>query len=398
MKVLFLTSVDHPQVRLEAEHLGKKLDLTYVVVPSLNKKLLPQSLKYLIKHFPKVCLSLIKLHPPLIPQVLYYLLLFVTFLENKKIASKKYDIIYAHWLYPAGFLALLLSKIWETKVVSVIWGYDIQVVREAKNYGIYGTNRVISRFVIEKSDLVVTNHKIHKIIAYHISKQKINNKIIYIPPAIPDISLNIQEEPTTELKEKISPILNNSRKKVVLYAPSLRPLYGIKEFLKATRIVSNSIKDCVFIIVGDGELKNEAIKFIRENELEDRVFLLGKVSYESMKILYKMSTLVCDLAYPGTGTTTLEAFCFGKPVIGIKSPKSVITHGKNGFLIEKGDYESLAKYMEILLKHPKLQETFSLEARNTYEKYFNIEKRILALVGIFNKMMQVFHNEQFKLS
>jgi glycosyltransferase involved in cell wall biosynthesis len=194
------------------------------------------------------------------------------------------------------------------------------------------------------------------------------------------------------------PVLNNSGKKVVLYAPSLRPLYGIKEFLKATRIVSNSIKDCVFIIVGDGELKNEAIKFIRENELEDRVFLLGKVSYESMKILYKMSTLVCDLAYPGTGTTTLEAFCFGKPVIGIKSPKPVITHGKNGFLIEKGDYESLAKYMEILLKHPKLQETFSLEARNTYEKYFNIEKRILALVGIFNKMMQVFRNEQFKLS
>ena len=202
MKVLFLTSVDHPQVRLEAEHLGKKLDLTYVVVPSLNKKLLPQSLKYLIKHFPKVCLSLVKLRPPLIPQVLYYLPLFVTFLENKNIASKKYDVIYAHWLYPAGFLALLLSKIWETKVVSVIWGYDIQVVHEVKNYGIYGTYRVISRFVIEKSDLIITNHKIHKIIAQHISKQKINNKVIYIPPAIPDISLNIQEEPTTELKEK----------------------------------------------------------------------------------------------------------------------------------------------------------------------------------------------------
>ncbi|MCC6019715.1 MAG: glycosyltransferase, partial [Candidatus Verstraetearchaeota archaeon] len=383
-----MTSVDHPQVRLEAEHLGKKLDLTYVVVPNLNKNLLPRILKYLVKHFPKVCLSLIKLRPPLIPQVLYYLLLFVTFLENKKIASKKYDIIYAHWLYPAGFLALLLSKIWKTKVISVIWGYDIQVVREAKDYGIHGINRVISRFVIEKSSLVITNHKIHKIIAQCISKQKVNNKIIYIPPAIPDISLNIREEPTTELKEKILPILNNSGKKVVLYAPSLRPIYGIKEFLKAARIVSNSIKDCAFIIVGDGELKNEAIKFIRENELEDRVFLLGKVSYESMKILYKMSTLVCDLAYPGSGTTTLEAFCFGKPVIGIKSPKSIITHGKNGFLIEKGDYGSLAKYMEILLKNPKLQETFSLEARNTYEKYFNIEKRILVLVGIFNKMMR----------
>jgi hypothetical protein len=150
LKVLFLTSVDHPQVRLEAEHLGKKLDLTYVVVPNLNKNLLPRILKYLVKHFPKVCLSLIKLRPPLIPQVLYYLLLFVTFLENKKIASKKYDIIYAHWLYPAGFLALLLSKIWKTKVISVIWGYDIQVVREAKDYGIHGINRVISRFVIEK--------------------------------------------------------------------------------------------------------------------------------------------------------------------------------------------------------------------------------------------------------
>jgi len=52
MKVLFLTSVDYPQVILEAECLSKKLDLTYVVIPILSKKRIPQALKCFVKHLP----------------------------------------------------------------------------------------------------------------------------------------------------------------------------------------------------------------------------------------------------------------------------------------------------------------------------------------------------------
>jgi rhamnosyl/mannosyltransferase len=387
LKVLFLTSVEHPIVKIEAEYLSRELDLTYMPVPVLNKKQILYAFKCLIKHLPHICLSLIKLRPPLLPQVIYYLLLFSVISEDKKIINKKFDLIYAHWLFPAGFLGLMLSNIWKSKVISVIRGYDIQVLREVKNYGIHGIKRVISRFVIEKSDLVIVVHKNYKMIAQQISKQKAHRKILYIPLSVPDISLNIQGDLTEELREKLTPIINQSEMKVVLYGPSLNRLYGVREFLKAVQKVSNSVKNSVFLIVGEGELKNEAIKFIKEAGLENRVFLLGKVNYESMKILYKISTLVCDLAYPGTGTMTLEAFCFGKPVIGIKTPKSVIIHGKNGFLVEKNDYENLAIYMEAILKDYRLWKDLSKEARLAYEKHFNLEKNIRDLLKIFNSVV-----------
>jgi glycosyltransferase involved in cell wall biosynthesis len=388
LKIIFLTSINHSQVRYEADYLGKHLKLTFIVVPSFERKQLPYILKLFFKKLPIICISLLKLLIPPFPHTFYYVLLLSVIL-NEKLHNERYDLIYAHWLYPAGFIGLMLSRILNCKIVSVIWGYDIQVLREAKDYGVRGLNKVIARIVIEKSDLVIANHKVHTILAQRISNPKAHERILYVPPAIPDISVDAQDKFTAELKERLQFILDElEEKKVVLYAPSLRPLYGIREFVRAAQIVSASLKDSVFIIVGDGELKNEVIQFIKENGLEDRVFLVGKVSHESMKVLYKLSALVCDLAYPGTGTTALEALCFGKPVIGIESPKTVITHGVNGFVIKKGDYKSLANYIIAILKDDELRRKISINARKTFEGDFTIQKRINRLLKIFNDIIK----------
>ena len=389
MRILFLTSVDHPQIKYEAEYLGKRFCVTYIVTPFLERKQLPYAFKCLFKNLPEVCISLLKLRVPPIPQLRYYILMSSIILSKEKLRSKKYDLIYAHWLYPAGFIGLVLSKIFNCKVVSVIWGYDIQVIRGVKNYSFQGLNRIIVKTVIEKSDLIITNHKIHKILAQHLSSPTAHDKILYVPPAIPDISVGAQDEFTIELKEKLQFNLDKlGGKNIILYSPSLRPLYGIMEFVRAIPIISASVKDCIFIVVGNGELKDDVIKFVKENELGDKVFLVGKVSHESMKVLYKLSTLVCDLAYPGTGTTALEALCFGKPVIGIESPKTVITHGIDGFLIKKGDYKSLADYVITILEDYKLREKLSINARKTFEEKFIIQKRINRLLKIFNNVIK----------
>jgi len=394
LKVLFLTSVNHPQVKYEAEHLGKKLNLTYTVIPILSKKQLPYAFKCLFKSFPEIGVSLLKLRVPPLPQSFLYILMSSIILSERKLRNKKYDLIYAHWLYPAGFIGLILSKILNCKIVSVVWGYDVQVIHGVKDYGIQGLSRIIAKTVIEKSDLIIANHKIHRILAQYISCPKAHGRILYVPPAIPDISLDAQDEFTTELKEKLHFILDKLRRKdIVLYSPSLRPLYGVREFVRAAQIVSNSVKDCVFIIVGDGELEGEVIKFINEKGLGDKVVLVGKVSHESMKVLYKLSTLVCDLAYPGTGTTALEALCFGKPVIGIESPKTVIIHGVDGFLIKRGDYKSLANYIMTILEDHRLRERLSINARKTFEEKFIIQKRINRFLKIFNDLINYGHRE-----
>jgi glycosyltransferase involved in cell wall biosynthesis len=107
-----------------------------------------------------------------------------------------------------------------------------------------------------------------------------------------------------------------------------------------------------------------------------------------MKVLYNFSALVCDFAYPGTGTTSLEALCFGKPVIGFDSPKTVIADGVNGFLIKKGDYRGLANYVVAILKEDELRRKLSMNARSTFEAEFIIQKRINRLLKIFNEVIK----------
>jgi len=375
LRILFLTSIDHPQVRYEAEYLGEKLELTYIVAPTLEKKQITYSLRCLFKKFPLICVSLLKLSVPPLPQILTYVLICSIILEKEKLENKKYDLIYAHWLFPAGFVGLILSRILKCKLVSAVWGYDVQVAPGLKDYGVQGLKRVISRYVIEKSDLIIVRKRLHEQLARHLSKPEAHDKIIFVPPAIRDISRNTLEGLTDELKGRLGLDYDDlSRNKIVLYSPSLRPLYGIMDFIRAVPIVKRSIKDCIFIIVGEGELKKEVVKFVRENKLEDRVILLGRLSHESIRALYKLSALVCDLAYPGTATTTMEALCFGKPVIGIYAADTHILHGINGFLIKKGDYEGLARYMIAVLGDGSLRNELSIRARKMFDEKFNIER------------------------
>jgi len=388
LKILFLTSVDHPQIRQEAEALSKSLDLEYVAI-KFNRSDLRQYFGKFFMNLPKFLIALMKLKIPPVPPKAFigYLLISSSLIE--KVKGKKYDLIYAHWLYPAGFIGVVLSKIINCKVVSVIWGYDIQVISGIKKYGIYGSKRIISKFVLRKSDLIITNHKVHKVIAERLLGLSTCKKIVYVPPAIPDIAMGTQDELASELREKLGLDLGKLQgKKIILYSPSLRPWYGIQEFIRAIPIIDASIKNCIFIVVGEGELGSEAKKFVKDIKLENKVLFIGKVSHESMKALYKISTVVCDLAYSGTGTTTLEAFCFGKPVIGIRSPKTFIEDGVTGFLVSKGDHELLARYLIEILNNSKLRENLSRNARKIYEEKFFIEKRVGTLLKIFQVVAQ----------
>jgi len=383
-RVLFLTSVDHPQIRLEAKALSEFIEIDYVICRIRRTDLTLSLLTRFFTNLPSLFVALLKLKSPPIPSKVFLASLLLASDLMDKVRGKSYDLIYAHWLYPAGLVGVLLSKVTNSKTISVIWGYDIQVLSGIKHYGLRGMNRIIAKVVLRESDFVIANHKVHKILAERLLGSSISEKIIYIPPAIPDLTINAPMEPTNELKEKLAHILPMLyEKKVILYSPSLRPLYGIMEFVKAAQIVDAANENCVFVVVGEGELKDKAVNFVKSANLENKFLFLGRVSHESMRFLFKISAVVCDLAYTGTGTTTLEAFCFGRPVIGIHSPKTVIKDGITGFSIERGDFESLAKYIIKLLSDDKLREAVSRNARKVYEEKFSMQNRVKALLKIF---------------
>jgi len=390
MRILFLTSVDHPWVIMEAESLSKLFKVDYVLTNyvSINDvSHLKKALVALLKNLPIVCIALIRLHIPPIPFRLFIsqLLIAGLLIDNRRLSTQRYNIIYANWLFPAGFVGLILSKVLHTKIVSVIHGYDIQFVTGVKGYGILDLKRIVAKYVLRRCNVVTAYDRIYEELAVSLAGASYRNKIVYVPPGIPDIepSPNNKDQLPAELKNRAD-ILH--RRNVVLYSPQLKPLYGIIDFMKAIPLIVAQLDDCLFIITGEGELKSEAMRFIEERKLVDKVVFTGRVSHNTMTTLYKLSTVVCDLCYAGQGTTTFEAFRSGKPVIGIATAKRYIEHGKNGFLVRRGDYENLASYILRISCDHKLMEKMSKNARESFERNFNIVTRITELTKIFNAL------------
>jgi glycosyltransferase involved in cell wall biosynthesis len=388
MRILILTSVDNPRQRFEAEALSKLFEVRYLPIHTFPNRtqFIKDGLSSLLRNLPTLLIASVKLRIPPVPlsQSLANILWAASAVNKANLRQSRYDLIYAHWLFPAGFAGLMFSKILRCKVVSEICGFDVQAAPWAKGYGISGSKRIISKYVIRRSDRILAFHRFHAEIAVSLAGAGCVNKVVYIPPGIPDLTKvdTKQLGLPIEVARKRDQIANC---RIVLYAPSLQTHYGIMDLIEAIPLVT-SASNAYFVIVGSGDPDHAALDLARREGIADRVTFLGRVDHHTMLNLYRVSHLVCDLCYFGHGITTLEAFCFHKPVIGIASPKRFIDDRKNGFLIRRGDHRALACHISKLLADDNLSAIMSRKARESFERNFDMKDRVDALAALFHLM------------
>ena len=75
----------------------------------------------------------------------------------------------------------------------------------------------------------------------------------------------------------------------------------------------------------------------------------------------------------GVPLSTHEAMALGKPVITTNAPgcRDTVVEGKNGFLIEIGDVESLIKAMEKFILRPSIIASMGVQSRMMAEQKFD---------------------------
>lgn len=93
---------------------------------------------------------------------------------------------------------------------------------------------------------------------------------------------------------------------------------------------------------------------ISEYQLEDKV----KISNYTKKPLVEFGKSKASLLtskYEGFGLTIMESIEVGCPVLSYDvryGPNEIINHGKNGYLIEKNNIDSLAQHMVDIIENP----------------------------------------------
>lgn len=147
---------------------------------------------------------------------------------------------------------------------------------------------------------------------------------------------------------------------------------GFERLIAAWAEVCSKVNDWKLEIIGDGALREKMLQQIEENGLNDRV-VLKKLPAAQMKDAY-MNTSIFALSsrFEGLPMVLLEAQAAGVPIVSFAckcGPKDLIEDGINGFLVEEGDIDGLAKGLIRLIEDEELRKKMGKAAYQNSELY-----------------------------
>lgn len=120
-----------------------------------------------------------------------------------------------------------------------------------------------------------------------------------------------------------------------------------------------------YVIAGDGPLRKELTKQVAEAGMDHYVRFLGRVSEESVPLLYQGADIFLHPQvathdgsdFEGFGLTIADAMSFGCTVIAGQNagPDDFIENGSSGFLVDGRDIDTLASLLMALYDDPELR-------------------------------------------
>jgi len=149
---------------------------------------------------------------------------------------------------------------------------------------------------------------------------------------------------------------------------------GIDFLIKTIPVIKDRLRDIQLFIGGDGALKSYLDNFIKKNNLENNVHLLGTIADSVLNEWYnKVSVVIIPSVFEGFGLTAIEAMACGTPVIAtdVDALRDVIEDGENGLLVPYNDIETLSTKILYLLKNKAEQLKFSINGRNRVQTVYN---------------------------
>ena len=115
-------------------------------------------------------------------------------------------------------------------------------------------------------------------------------------------------------------------------------------FVKAAKLIKQKIPNAFFLMVGDGELRNQVEELIHEFDLDSSFLITGWVNnpISYMKIM----NVGCLLSrWEGFGLVLPEYMACGVPIVAtnVDAIPDIICNGHNGCLVDVDNYRAVAK-------------------------------------------------------
>ena len=234
--------------------------------------------------------------------------LFKKFKEYIKKHDIEFDVIHAHFIWPHGYAAVKLGKVFEVPVVVTAHGYDVY---DLPFRGGEWFEKV--KYTLNAADRIITVSNGNKGILI----EKLNvpkDKISVIPNGF-DEKLFYPMNQALARKKLGLPL----DREILLNVASLVPVKGHEYLIQAMKKVVRHRKDVLLVIVGDGPLKTKLQRMVNQLELNRYVMFAGARPHNEIPLWMNAADLfVMSSIREGCPVSLLEALGSGLPVVAPK--------------------------------------------------------------------------------
>lgn len=211
----------------------------------------------------------------------------------------------------------------------------------------------------------------------HIVKKDVNIQIFYNAVSAPNLNLY--------------DVASNK----IIFLGMLTPLKGVNEMLGAFKILDSKIPKDIELNLYGADKNNNIEELIIQHGVQGRVKYCGWLTPKDKPECFKSALLSILPSYTeALPMTILETMAYGIPNIAtpVGAVPEVITSGQNGEIIKVKSSEALAIAIESLISDKDRLKKYSVNAFETIQAKFTIQKHLDKALAIYNMMLKCPEN------
>jgi glycosyltransferase involved in cell wall biosynthesis len=159
-------------------------------------------------------------------------------------------------------------------------------------------------------------------------------------------------------------------------------------FLDAAALIKSRLQQAKFIIVGDGELRQELDRQAQKLGLAEDVLLTGYCS-DVPRLLSVFDVFALSSNFEGLPLSILEAMAMAKPVVAtrVDGVPEAVADGETGSLVPPGDSVALAQAILRLAQNPSRAQALGHAARRRVEAMFRQDLMVAHTDQLYTRLL-----------
>ena len=232
----------------------------------------------------------------------------------------------------------------------------------------------VNMALYEMADRLVSRWKVRKVIGVSSNITSVlkrlygSEKVVCIHNGI-----NLQKVQVKQDRGRVRECLGiGSDEHMVGTVGRLTTVKGHDIMMQTARLLKEEDVNCKFLIVGDGPLMLKLKALTRTLGIEKEVTLAGQRD-DVYDLINAMDIFLLPSLHEGIPMVLLESLALGRPVVAsrVGGIPEIISHGKEGLLVEPGDVEELKENVSLLINDRTYADNLARAGRKRVEEKFS---------------------------